>query len=158
MCRNQEVFFENTSFNGLDYLWSFGDGTISQSYDASHSYSTAGFYTVSLLAESICECSDEKQFVIEVLPAPAPMLDCINSVCPETRQRYTATTDGCTQYNWSVSSNGTIVNGGESTDDFIEVIWHEGPDGFIELSVVDASQRIVRYKLFRSPLFLLRGL
>ena len=135
VCKNQEVYFENLSFNGINYTWSFGDGAQSNGYDASHTYPNEGFYTVTLLADNICDCTDEKQIVVEVLSAPAPTLDCVNSVCPETRQRYTATTNGCTTYNWSVSSNGTIVNGGNPTDDFIEVIWHEGPDGFITLSV-----------------------
>lgn len=135
VCKNQEVYFENLSFNGINYTWSFGDGAQSNGYDASHTYTNEGFYTVTLLADNICDCTDEKQIVIEVLAAPAPTLDCVNSVCPETRQRYTAATNGCTTYNWSVSSNGTIVNGGNTTDDFIEVIWHEGPDGFITLSV-----------------------
>ena len=135
ICKNQEVFFENLSFNGLSYSWFFGDGGQSDGYDATHTYTNEGYYTVTLQAHSICDCGDEKQIIVQVLPSPAPTLDCVNSVCPETRQRYTATTNGCTTYNWSISSNGTVVNGGKPTDDFIEVIWHTGPDGFIQLSV-----------------------
>ncbi len=135
ICKNQEVYFENESQNGIDYHWNFGDGAMSDDYDVSHTYSMEGYYTVTLSAETVCACSSEKVLVIEVLPAPAPTLDCVNSVCPETRQRYTATTAGCTNYTWSVSPNGTIINGGEANDDFIEIIWHEGPDGFIDLSV-----------------------
>ena len=122
ICKNQEVYFENLSFSGINYSWSFGDGAQSDGYDASHTYTDEGLYTVTLLADNICDCSDEKQIVVEVLPSPAPTLDCVNSVCSETRQRYTATTNGCTTYNWSVSSNGTVVNGGNPTDDFIEVM------------------------------------
>ena len=153
VCKNQEVYFENLSFNGINYTWSFGDGAQSDGYDASHVYADEGFYTVTLQANSICDCSDEKQIVVEVLPTPAPTLDCVNSVCPETRQRYTATTNGCTTYNWSVSSNGTMVNGGDATDDFIEVIWHEGPDGFITLSVSGCAISYCSFtNIFRIPI------
>jgi gliding motility-associated-like protein len=153
VCKNQEVYFENLSFNGISYTWFFGDGSQSGGYDASHTYTNEGFYTVTLLADNICDCSDEKQIVIEVLPTPAPTLECVNSVCPETRQRYIATPSGCSSYNWSVSSNGTIVNGGNPTNDFIEVIWHEGPDGFIDLQVSGCSTSFCSFtNTFRVPI------
>lgn len=153
VCKNQEVYFENLSVNGLSYLWQFGDGNQSDGYDASHTYTAEGFYTVTLTANSVCDCSADKQLVVEVLPAPAPMLDCVNSVCPETRQRYTVTPSGCASYTWSVSSNGTIVNGGELTDDFIEVIWHEGPDGIIQLSVSGCATAYCSFtNTFRVPI------
>lgn len=135
VCIGQEIVFENLSENGIHFTWSFGDGMIDENFDAIHSYTETGSYTASLSTESVCECTSEKTITVEVLPAPAPTLDCVNSVCPETRQKYTATTDGCTNYVWSISGDGTIVNGGESSDDFIEVIWHSGPAGFIHLSV-----------------------
>ena len=135
-CRDEEIFFENLSQNGLTYHWSFGDGNESSEFDVTHSYGQEGYYTVTLTAESVC-CESEKNIVIHVLPSPAPKLDCINSVCPETRQRYSVSGTDCNQFSWQVSSNGTIVNGGGASDDFIEIIWHEGPDGIIELSVSD---------------------
>jgi len=153
VCKNQEVYFENLSFNGISYNWQFGDGTQDNGYDAAHTYTDEGFFTVTLSANSICDCSDDKQIVLEVLPAPAPTLDCVNSVCPETRQRYTVTPSGCGQYIWSISSNGTVVNGGQPTDDFIEIIWHEGPDGFIELSVSGCAMTYCSYtNIFRVPI------
>ncbi len=153
VCKKQEINFENLSFNGISYTWQFGDGTQDNGFDAAHTYLAEGFYTVTLTANSICDCGDEKQIVVEVLPAPAPTLDCVNSVCPETRQRYTVTPSGCSQYIWSVSSNGTIVNGGGTTDDFIEIIWHEGPDGIIELSVSGCSMTYCSFtNIFRVPI------
>src|SRR5688572_30963797 len=74
VCINEEIYFDNTSTSGVDYLWIFGDGAQSNNYDASHSFSAAGFYTVTLQSESICDCSTDKEIVIEVLPAPAPTL------------------------------------------------------------------------------------
>lgn len=153
VCQGKEIDFTNTSFNGLSFTWSFGDGEQSQSFNATHLYPVAGDYIVTLTAQSVCECVDEKQMVVRVLPAPTPTLDCVNTVCPESRQRYTATTDGCTQFNWVVSANGTIVNGGGSSDDFIEIIWHEGPDGFIELSVANCNTTYCSFSnIFRIPI------
>ena len=137
VCRHQQVFFENTSLNGIVYSWDFGDGDKIESHDAIHAFDDEGYYTVTLTAQGICECQDEKSIVIEVLEDAAPQLDCINSICPGSRQRYTATTAGCTTFEWVVSPNGTVVNGGGPADDFIEIIWHTGPEGTIELNVDD---------------------
>ncbi|MEP6792960.1 MAG: PKD domain-containing protein [Saprospiraceae bacterium] len=145
VCKFQEILFENLSSNGLTYTWNFGDGSIANTFDATHTYTSEGFYTVILDAESICNCGASREIVVEVLPAPAPTLDCVNTVCPETRQRYTATTNGCTQFNWSISANGTVVNGGESADNFIEIIWHDGPEGLINLSVSSCSTTYCSY-------------
>jgi len=153
ICQNQEIQFANQSLNALIYLWDFGDGEKSQGKNAAHAFNVAGFYTVTLNAESICSCTAQEQVVVEVLPTPAPTLDCVNSVCAETRQRYTATTNGCNIYHWSVSANGTVINGGGINDDFIEIIWHEGPEGLIELLVDNcASQYCVFSNTFQIPI------
>ncbi len=153
VCKNQEIYFENESFNGVSYNWIFGDGAQTEGYDVTHTYTQEGFYTVTLQAHNICDCSDEKQITVEVLPSPAPTLDCVNSICPETRQRYVAMPGVCSSYTWSVSANGTIVNGGEPADDFIEVIWHEGPDGIIQLSVSGCSTAFCSFtNTFRVPI------
>lgn len=158
VCKGQEIFFENQSSNAIEYHWNFGDGATSTDYHVSHTYADEGFYTATLYVETICDCSSEKEIVINVLPAPAPTLDCVNSVCPGMRQRYTATTTGCTTYNWSVSPNGTVINGGETTDDFIEVIWHEGPDGFIDLSVSGCMTAFCSFtNRFRVPIITPNG-
>jgi len=158
VCRDQEIFFENNSSNAFTYTWNFGDGDIADTYDATHAYQTAGNYTVILNAAGLCDCSEEKTINVVVLDAPAPTLDCINSVCPETRQRYTATTDGCSNYNWSISSNGTVIAGGENNDDFIEVIWNEGPDGFIDLTVSGCNVNYCNFtNRFRVPIITPNG-
>ncbi len=153
VCRDKEISFINTSFNGLSYDWSFGDGQQLHSFNATHTYSAEGDYLVTLSAMSVCECVDEKQMVVRVLPAPAPTLDCVNTVCPESRQIYTATTDGCTQFTWTVSANGTVVNGGGINDDFIEIIWHDGPDGIIGLSLANCNSVYCSFSnVFRIPI------
>lgn len=153
VCEGQEIQFTNESFNGLNYIWQFSDGVQTNGYDANHSFKEAGYYTVTLIAENTCDCSAQKQIVVEVLPAPAPTLDCVNTICEETRQKYTATTDGCTVFEWSISANGTIISGGGPSDDFIEIIWHQGPEGLIELAVSGcASMLCSEANTFRIPI------
>ncbi len=138
ICKGEEVFFTNLSQNSIEYLWSFGDGDESTSFHTSHTFVNEGYTAVTLSATGIC-CESEKQIVIEVLPAPSLVLDCVNSICPGTRQTYTVTTSDCNEHVWSISSNGSIVAGGGISDDFIEIIWGEGPDGFIYLDVDDCA-------------------
>lgn len=152
ICKNQSITFHNESFNGIEYEWQFGDGTSSNEFHPAHIYNEEGYYSVTLVANSICDCSDEKTIVVEVLPKPAPTLDCVNSVCPGGRQRYMVSATDCSDFYWTVSSNGTIVNGGTPGDDFIEIIWNEGPDGYIELTVGGCSTDYCSYtNRFRVP-------
>ncbi len=153
VCKHQQVLFENLSLNGIVYSWDFGDGYKIESHNATHAYDVEGYYTVTLTAQGICECRDEKSLVIEVIEDAAPQLDCINSICPGSRQRYTATTAGCTTFEWVVSPNGTIVNGGGPADDFIEIIWHTGPEGTIELNVDDClTESCMSTTIFTIPI------
>ncbi|MEL6988999.1 MAG: PKD domain-containing protein, partial [Bacteroidota bacterium] len=158
VCKEQEVFFTNNSINATKYIWNFGDGENEEAFEVSHTWLQEGFYTLTLSGSSVCECADEKSIVVEVLDAPAPILECLNSVCPNTRQRYTANTDGCSNFQWAVSSNGTIIDGGESDDDYIEVIWEDGPDGFIDLSVSSCNIAYCSFtNRFRVPIITTDG-
>ena len=52
-------FTNNTSGPGtVSYLWNFGDGGTSTASSPSHTYATAGSYTVTLIASSSLGCSD----------------------------------------------------------------------------------------------------
>jgi Zn-dependent metalloprotease len=48
------VTFTNTSTNGTSYSWNFGDGSSSQLSDPTHTYATAGTYTITLITENAC--------------------------------------------------------------------------------------------------------
>jgi PKD repeat protein len=49
----------NNTTNGSTYTWDFGDGSgLLTSFNPSHNYSTAGIYTISLLAQSSGGCTD----------------------------------------------------------------------------------------------------
>jgi len=44
----EEIYFTNRSADAVDYEWNFDDGYISYNFNAVHSWSIPGFYTVSL--------------------------------------------------------------------------------------------------------------
>ena len=52
------VNFNNTSLNGISYQWNFGDGNTSSQTNPSHTYTSPGNYTVSLITTNVNGCSD----------------------------------------------------------------------------------------------------
>lgn len=76
-CAPLEVGFVNKSesqSSSISYLWDFGDGNISGSRNAGHTYNRPGNYTVSLTVENLNGCIDSDMYtsetVIEVVPSP----------------------------------------------------------------------------------------
>ena len=152
VCKNQIIYFENLTTGADHYAWTFGDGETSEEFHPNHAFDTEGFYTVELSAYRTCpDCEASSEMVVEVLPAAAPELSCLATVCPDVRQKYTALTDGCNIFNWSISGNGRLLAGGDTDDDFIDVVWESGPEGIIELSVSDCNSAycssIARFKV-----------
>lgn len=59
--------------------------------------------------------------------------------CPgPTEETYTAT-PGMTNYNWSVSSGGTITSGGNSTSNVVTIVWNTPGDQSITLSYTNSN-------------------
>ena len=56
----ESVSFTNTSADAANYEWDFGDGITSSSVSPTHTYNTAGTYTVSLTAFSKNEKKNDK--------------------------------------------------------------------------------------------------
>ena len=52
MCSEQDVYFDNQSQNAADFVWDFGDGNGSTQSNPTYSYSEAGTYTVTLIANN----------------------------------------------------------------------------------------------------------
>jgi Zn-dependent metalloprotease len=53
-----DVTFTNKSFNGINYLWDFGDGTTSTANNPTHTYTEEGNYTVTLYVDG-GECGSD---------------------------------------------------------------------------------------------------
>jgi len=93
VCIGDEIQFNNLSNNLLvDCIWDFGDGTISNSFNASHAYSSNGLYDISLLVLDTFGCSDYIVInnYIQVL-SPTANFSAINlsSSCPPVISDFT---------------------------------------------------------------------
>jgi PKD repeat protein len=130
VCLDQDVIFNNTSDPGdgsdlWSYTWIWGDGdqdildADASDGSTTHSYSSAGTYSVMMIVENECHCKDTAFITVEVLSAPAPNIECISTVCPGSTVTY-YTDASCTSYTWSVT-NGTIVSGSTSSE--VTVSW-----------------------------------
>ncbi len=61
--KGNEVAFQNTSINALQYKWDFGDSTTSQEVNPKHLYKKAGKYNVKLIAENECSQTEFTEFI-----------------------------------------------------------------------------------------------
>jgi PKD repeat protein len=135
VCTNTPVSFTNLSAGGSAYHWDFGDGNTSDLFQPTHSYATAGVYTVFLEVcdagsggaqggelPRACGCCDTVSRTIVVLPGKGPAIEtdcCYGTVCPDFTSTF-CSPDTCTTYNWTVTG-GTIINGAGTN--CIEVLW-----------------------------------
>lgn len=73
-CTNDSLLFTNTSIISPDnYTWDFGDGNTSTLIDPSHSYITAGIYTVTLTAQYASNgCTNSITQDVESYPRTVP--------------------------------------------------------------------------------------
>lgn len=136
VCSGETVVFQNDTEYAETYEWQFGDLGTSTDVIPSFTFTEPGSYTVSLLAYNECACVDSTSMLVKVLAAESPSLDCIGTVCEGESITYTAQ-QTCGLYNWIVSDNGDIIDGGTTSDDFVTIQWMTGDIGEIELLVSD---------------------
>jgi Zn-dependent metalloprotease len=103
--------FTNSSQNGTDFFWDFGDGSTSTESAPSHLYKEKGVYPVSLKAEGGA-CGENtlvKEEFIQLIPAqiPSPLSDTVAS-CPGEIAMLSATVDAG-ELQWYAEENGTVV-------------------------------------------------
>lgn len=80
-CNQLTVAFTNTSVNGIDYVWDFGDGTSSTDQDPPpHFYGTPGSYTITLRVVNGQGCQDIATQVVHVYVPPQVQIGAQN-VC-----------------------------------------------------------------------------
>lgn len=69
---NEPVSFTNTSTGAFDFVWDFGDGNTSMATSPTHTYTTTGFYAVTLTAYTTTGCSSTSTTPVNVVPATNP--------------------------------------------------------------------------------------
>ena len=129
-CLNTDVNFQNLSLNNggteiVYYQWDFGDGTYSNAFEPSHSYSQSGNYTIKLTVTNSCNCSSEYKLDIKIEEKPNIIINCPSVVCDGDQTSYSVD-DPC-DGEWKVTG-GSILN---QTSEGIDVSWTTvDDDGF----------------------------
>lgn len=84
VCEDTPINFQNLSVGGNDFVWTFGDGNESESFNATHSYTEPGTYLVELLVTETTECliGDTAMVTINVEPGVDPAISPVPSFCP----------------------------------------------------------------------------
>lgn len=137
VCQGQVVEFINESENAFSYQWNFGL-TTSEEENPTVTFAAPGTYEVLLTALNECLCSDTSSMTIVVTDAVTPVIDCVSTVCEGDAVSYTSDL-ACGNYNWTISPNGIISEGGGTNDDYVTIEWLSGPEGTIELEVSGCS-------------------
>jgi len=137
-CAGQNIFFENTSTNAVSFVWEPGTGESFSNTNLQFAYQNPGTYEVSLIAFGELGCQDTTMVTVEVDEGLAPSIDCVGTVCAGEIITYTSSND-CGVFDWTVSNNGVITNGGTSTDNFVTIEWIDGSVGLIELAVSNCT-------------------
>jgi len=140
-CINETVQFTNQSANPqtLTFDWNFGDGSAhTNTTDPSHTFTVAGQYTITLIAENANTCVDSLQQTITIYPLPIIDAGLDQQVCPNTF--VTLVGAGGTSYTWDNNVTdgtsfvpattttytvvGTDANGCQNTDNVAVTIFN----------------------------------
>lgn len=95
--------FTNTATGASTYLWNFGDASTSSATSPSHSFTTAGAFTVKLISTSSYGCKDSTTKTLDVRPAPISSFTINNnSQCLSGNNfAFTNTATGASNFLWN---------------------------------------------------------
>jgi len=120
ICAGGTATMTNTTLGELSCSWNYGDpasgaSDSSSATNGSHTYITAGKYTITLTSKNGATCSDVTKQTITVYANPKPVISGDDSVCPNYKDVLTAT--GGTTYKWSTgATTSNIVDASAATD------------------------------------------
>lgn len=111
ICEGESVAFNNVSYNALNYLWDFGDGSAQSTVvSPTHMYALAGSYNVTLIAFDSTGCvhSDTSHLVVNVVAPPVLNLGSDITVCQTPSELLDAGTSASI-YNWSTGDTTQTI-------------------------------------------------
>ena len=94
-CPISPVNIINSTTGASTYLWSFGDGGTSGATNPSHTYSSFGNYTVTLIATSTLGCIDSLSQMISIVPPPTVSFSLSDTI-------------GCEPLSIAITNNSTV--------------------------------------------------
>ena len=134
ICLGQEVYFHGIGSEDVtQFDWDFGNNTFASGSSASATFDQPGTFTVTLRGKTECGCQTTNIYTVIVDSNPGPEIMCTGTICGGDEQTYFAA-ESCSNYTWSISGNGNLIDGGGTNDDFITIVWGTGPVGEINLS------------------------
>ena len=99
----------NGSDKVVNYLWDFGDGANSNSISPTHTFTSSGYHTVSLVTTDAVGCRDTSSMTdaIRVNNKPLAKFSAdIKYACAQTKIKFTdLSTGGATQWEWDFGDN-----------------------------------------------------
>ncbi len=141
LCLNQTLYLEAFSDHGIRYEWLTSDGQAAEGDVAEFSFSSPGLHTLYLISETECACQDTSALLIDVQALQGPTITCLGPVCSGEEATYYAL-ETCDTYNWQISSEGVILEGGGASDNYVTVQWQSGQEGTISLDVSNCNEII----------------
>lgn len=110
-CIALEVQFQNNSTNAQFHQWDLGDGNTSGAFAPVHTYTDAGTYVVTLVAENLNGCTDTLSIpvVAHPLPTSAFSLSQEESCYVPVTIQTSNTTTGAVSYTWSFGEGTTSI-------------------------------------------------
>jgi PKD repeat protein len=104
----EAITFTNTSQNATSYLWDFGDGSTSTDENSTHSYTTAGTFTISLSVTGDGGTNTSSINITILFPAPIASftMDKTTAYTGEIVM-FTNTSQFATSYSWNFGDNET---------------------------------------------------
>jgi len=104
ICTGETVAFTNTSIpTPASVSWNFGDGGVSSVISPTHTYTTAGTYTVSLIATDASGCKDtiSNNITVNQTPKANFIADTTIACSVPFTVNFTNTSIGGTNYTWN---------------------------------------------------------
>ena len=104
-CAPLAITFTNTSVNGNDYKWDFGDGGISIQTTPVHTYTNVGTYTVQLISHNANTCNvyDTAYTTVKIFPSLNANITPNYTICLKDTAVLNLTTPINCTYTWSPS-------------------------------------------------------
>lgn len=138
------VNFSNSSSDATSYNWTFGDGNGSTSTNPSHTYSSPGTYSVSLLATNDCGNDTETKSIVIVDNVTAAFIAATTSDCEgETIQFTNQSSSNATNYFWEFEGGSPSTSTAENP-----LITYNNSGTFnAKLTVSNASDSDIETKL-----------
>lgn len=140
-CIGQSIYLTAESPEAVAFSWEINGTLVSDEQTLEYEIPSNDVMNISLITTSECMCQDTSTYVITPQPEPGPQINCVGTTCVGSEETYFAE-DICGTYNWSVSSEGTITDGGGANDNYVTIDWSSGPIGEITLSASDCQNTV----------------